>query len=805
MAYKKANSELCPDDIAFEETLELLEWQQVCEQLASFASTSSGRRQCRSGSIPKEFYISSSYLAETIEITEIDEEIEGGLSFLGVNDIDHILLRCSKGGVASGSELLEIAEILKASQRLRSQLGQTERRPNISKLVANIRTLPDLKRLIEFGLEEGGRVADRASVNLTKLRKDLSRLRMDRRDKLKEIMSRYSTILNDNVIAERFGRPVIALKSSAVDQLKGTVHDSSASGNTIFIEPKTVIHIGDQIAVLQGKILIEEKRLLAQWSGEVGSNFPTLILLSQILMKLDFALARSRYGRWLGGVAPEIHKESEAQFFIEDFRHPLLVWQEHYEGGKNVIPVSLDVSSDLRVVAITGPNTGGKTVTLKSIGLAVLMAKFGLFLPCIGKPSLPWFSQVLADIGDEQSLQQSLSTFSGHIVRIERILKSLSKKSGPSLVLLDELGAGTDPTEGTALAMALLTTLADRTRLTVATTHFGELKALKYSDYRFENASVGFCTETMSPTYLLHWGIPGRSNALIIASRLGLDKVVVENAQQLINSNGVENINNVIQGLEDQRQKQQAAAEEAAALLARTELLHEELLIQWEKQRQLSDDFQKKGRMQLETSILEGQKEVRGLIKRLRDGSADGEIARVAGKKLKKLEASNRTKKTNDTKANWFPKIGDRVRLISFGKAGEVIGVSADGTQLIVMCGVFRSTVDFDSVESLQGQKVSNPESIVNIKSSLTFTRSSTVRTKKNTVDVRGLRVHEAESVIEEKLRYSVSPLWIVHGIGSGRLKKGLLEWLGSLDYIEEVTAADSHDGGAGCSVVWLK
>ncbi len=805
MAFKKKNSNLSLFDTASEESLELLEWQRVCEQLASFASTSPGRRKCNSGLIPKEFETSCSYLAETIEMSEIDEEIEGGLSFLGVNDIEHILNRCLKGGVASGLELLEIAETLKASRRLRSQIVQTEIRPIISRLVADMKTLPELKRLIEFGLEEGGRVADRASEKLTNLRNNLFHLRIERRELIKEIMNRYSTILQDNIIAERFGRPVLAVKANAVDQFKGTVHDSSASGNTIFIEPQSIILLGDQISVLQGKILLEEKRLLAQWSSEVGSNFSELTLLCQILMKLDFALARARYGKWLGGVAPQIHKESETKFLLEEFRHPLLVWQEHYEGGNKVVPVSLDVSSELRVVAITGPNTGGKTVTLKSIGLAALMAKLGLFLPCIGKPSLPWFNQILADIGDEQSLQQSLSTFSGHIIRIDRILKSLTNQSGPSLVLLDELGAGTDPTEGTALAMALLSTLADRTRLTIATTHFGELKSLKYSDSRFENASVGFCSETMSPTYFLHWGIPGRSNALVIARRLGLEQAVIESAQNLISSHGIENINHVIQGLEDQRKKQQEAAEDAAALLARTELLHEELLSQWEQQRKLSQDFQEQRRKQLETSILEGQKEVRELIRRLRDGSADGEMARVAGQRLKKLEARNRERKTNNKKTRWFPKVGDRVRVISLGKSGEVKKVSDDGMQLIVMCGMFRSTVDLNSVESLEGQKPTHPKSVINIKTSISLGSSSIVRTKKNTIDVRGLRVHEAESVVEEKLRNTISPLWIVHGIGSGRLKKGLLDWLESLDYVDKIRAADLQDGGAGCSVVWLK
>jgi DNA mismatch repair protein MutS2 len=244
-----------------------------------------------------------------------------------------------------------------------------------------------------------------------------------------------------------------------------------------------------------------------------------------------------------------------------------------------VVPVSVAVGPQLRVVAITGPNTGGKTVTLKSVGLAALMARAGLFLPCAGTPRLPWCAQVLADIGDEQSLQQNLSTFSGHIRRIARILAALPAvggggagvvvEEGASLVLLDEVGAGTDPQEGAALATALLQQLADRARLTIATTHFGELKALKYADPRFENASVAFDEQTLAPTYRLQWGIPGRSNALAIARRLGLEEGVLERAAAQLLPRGEGQVNQVIEGLEQQRQRQQEAAEEAAALLAR--------------------------------------------------------------------------------------------------------------------------------------------------------------------------------------------------------------------------------------------
>jgi len=351
--------------------------------------------------------------------------------------------------------------------------------------------------------------------------------------------------------------------------------------------------------------------------------------------------------------------------------------------------------------------------------------------------------------------------------------------------------------------MALLKIMADRARLTIATTHFGELKALKYSDSRFENASVSFDSETIKPTFHLQWGIPGRSNAIEISKRLGLDEEVIKSAQKFINPENVENVNQVIQGLEKQRERQQSAAEDAAALLAKTELLHEELLNSWQKQRQQSEEFNEKGRFKLESSIREGQKEVRHLIKRLRDQNASGETARIAGQRLRQMEKGSRGNRRIQHSPRWTPEIGEKVRLSSIGKAGEIISFSDDGMQLTVLCGVFRSTVNLTEIESLNGQKVSL-NTVVKVNSSQVRKSFSLVRTKKNTLDVRGLRVHEAESVIEEKLRNCSGALWVIHGIGSGKLKQGLRKWFNTLSYIEKVADAEPYDGGAGCSVIWM-
>jgi DNA mismatch repair protein MutS2 len=800
------------------EALELLEWPRLAAHLASFASTSAGERHCRALTWPASCAASRELLAETTELLGLDGVLEGGLSFRGVADIGPTVARCAKGGGAGGEELLALAATLAAARRLRRQIDDLTLRPVCSALVADLRTLPELEQRLHFCLEEGGRVADRASPELEGLRRQLQGVRAERRERLQELIRRWGALLQDTVVAERGGRPVLAVKAGAAGQIAGLVHDSSASGSTVFVEPQAVIPLGNRIRELEGREREIEAAILLELSGLVGAEAEALEHLRLVLVRLDAGLARARYAAWLGAVRPELAEDPQSAFELRALRHPLLLWQERREGGRPVVPVDVGVAPELRVVAITGPNTGGKTVTLKSVGLAVLMARAGLFLPCAGTPRLPWCVRVLADIGDEQSLQQNLSTFSGHIRRIARILAALPDSAGgesppgASLVLLDEVGAGTDPTEGAALAAALLRHLADRARLTIATTHFGELKALKYSDPRFENASVAFDVDTLSPTYHLLWGIPGRSNALAIAERLGLDRQVIAAAARQLEPGGGGAVDRVIEGLERERFRQQEAAEEAAALLARTELLHEELLTRWQHQKEQGAERQEQQRQRLETSIREGQGEVRRLIRRLRQaGHAPpeeaGEMARTAGQRLKRLERQHQPAPERRDHGGWRPAVGDRVRLLALGKAAEVLAISADGLELTVRCGVLRSTVPLEAIEGLHGEKPSPPPPPpVTVRSRRApGSRGPEVRTEGNTVDVRGLRVHEAEATVEEKLRGANGPLWVIHGIGTGKLKRGLRDWLATLPYVERVADAEQGDGGPGCSVVWVK
>ncbi|QEY33549.1 endonuclease MutS2 [Synechococcus sp. RSCCF101] len=790
-----------------EEALALLEWPRLLEHLAHFAGTAAGRDRCLHLQLPGSLEASQARLSETRELLALDGLLEGGLSFDGVVTLTPLLDHCEKEGTAQGEDLLALAGTLGAGRRLRRQILDPELRPVCSALVEPVASLPELEQRLRFCLEEGGRLADRASPDLAAVRLQLEASREQRRQRLQEVMRRHASILQDTVISERRGRPVLAVKAGAQSQLAGLVHDSSASGQTVFIEPQALVPLGNRIRDLESREREEEQKLLRQLSGLVATHVPALRRLQDVLEQLDAGTARACYSQWIGGVPPVLESDPQAPFQLRGLRHPLLLWQQRRQGGAPVVPVDLQVSAAIRVVAITGPNTGGKTVTLKSVGLVALMARAGLFLPCHGTASLPWCAQVLADIGDEQSLQQNLSTFSGHIRRISRILAALAASTAPALVLLDEVGAGTDPSEGAALATALLRHLAGAARLTIATTHFGELKALKYNDERFENASVAFDDDTLSPTYHLQWGIPGRSNALAIAARLGLDSAVVDAAGELLAPAAVGEVNAVIAGLEDQRQRQQEAAEEAAALLMRAELLHEELMEGWRRQQHRTAEQQQEGRRQLEDSIRSGQKEVRRIIRRLREGTPDGEQARQAGQRLKRLQQQHRPHPERRDHSGWRPVPGERVRVLSLGKAAEVLELVEGGRQLVVRCGVMRMTVELSAIEALDGRRPAPPDppaAAVQVRHRLPATGAGPqVRTAANTIDVRGLRVHEAEAMVEEQLRHARGPLWVIHGIGTGRLKRGLRSWLDTVPYVERVSDAEPGDGGTGCSVIW--
>ncbi len=803
MPEKSYSKKSYSDNTLEEESISLLEWETLRTHLSSFASTEMGKRAILSFGIPSEYEASKRLLNETVEINKLENNLDKSISFSGVFDISRNIEICSKGGVISSSEFLEIAKTISAARNLKKILLDFEARPYISSFTKNLIDHQNIETIFKKGIESNGRISDNASNKLSILRKELLSKKLERKILVEKFIQKNLSYLQDTTIGDRYGRPVLAVKVNYVDKFKGIIHDSSSSGNTVYFEPESVVIKGNKIASLEARITAEEFKLLKKWSQVVSDNSESLIEMASILLRLENALTRSRYSKWIGGKTPTFDKNPIVSLI--GFSHPLLIWEHKKKGAPPPVAVDFHINRNIKVVAITGPNTGGKTAALKGLGLSLLMARAGLLIPSTNNPIIPFCPNIYADIGDNQSLEENLSTFSGHISRIKEILDSLDNKKGLSVVLLDEIGSGTDPLEGSALAMALLKEFANKSDITLATTHYGDIKALKYNDSRFENVSVAFDEDSLKPKYILNWGIPGRSNALSISKRIGLDESILNEAANYLKPKEVDNINSIIKGLEEERIKQQNSAEEAAELIARTEILHDELKRNYEYQKINAEKIQEIERSKLSKHLVSAKKEVIDLIKKLRDKNVNGEDTRIIGKRLKEIETEHLTQKKFEKSISWNPQVGDFVKIKSLNSTGQIVDLDKKGGFYEVKCGSFRSTLSLNDFEGINGEKPNLKRSKIEIKSIREDFSFSNIRTSKNTIDVRGLRVHEAEIIIEEKIRKFHGPLWIVHGIGSGKLKKGLRNWLSGLNYVDKIEDAANNEGGPGCSIVWIK
>ncbi|WP_333067089.1 MULTISPECIES: endonuclease MutS2 [unclassified Microcoleus] len=893
------------------ETLELLEWPRLCQHLATFAATKLGVAAALDLEIPATQAQTAELLAQTQEAYQLESRAGGALSFEGIQDIGTSLQRAELQGLLSGEELLAIATTLAGARQLRRIIDSQADVPTLQELASQLRTYPELEQEIHRCIDDRAQVADRATPKLAGIRVQMRQLRDRIYQILQGILQRQSNAVQEQLITQRSGRFVIPVKAPQKDAIPGIVHDSSASGATLYVEPHSTVNLNNQMRQLLRQEQAEEEAVRRALTEQVAAVKPDLDRLVVVVTTLDLAVAKARYSFWLQANPPKFielgepelapknpetedeEKEDEensensqllirnlrSQITLRQLRHPLLVWQQQHEQGFPVVPVDLTIAPHIRVVAITGPNTGGKTVTLKTLGLAALMAKAGMFVAAREPVELPWFDNILADIGDEQSLQQSLSTFSGHIRRISRILEVLHNKSQAegeensnlpitnsqqqdhevtdtqitvsalpilkpklqipqpqipnpnsqlpipkSLVLLDEVGAGTDPSEGSALAIALLQYLAQHSLLTVATTHFGELKALKYQDSRFENASVEFDDNSMQPTYRLLWGIPGRSNALTIAQRLGLLASIVEEAQTYVGG-ASQDVNQVIAGLEAQRRKQETKAREATQLLHQTEKLHREVSQKAAALQERERELKIAQEVAVNEAIGSAKSEIAQIIRRLQSGNQTAQNAQQATETLNQISQKHLPSRQQPAKPkpSFMPKVGDRIRIPSLGQTAEVLSGPDANEELSVRFGIMKMTVKLGEIESLDGQKpetkaqlakaAAQAQALATAKAKQAATEPAkpnpeiAIRTANNSIDLRGARVSDAEIEIDRALSKAVEygVLWIIHGKGTGQLRRGVHEFLATHPQVSRFELASQKEGGGGVTVVYLK
>lgn len=770
----------------------------MCEHLASFASTEIGAEAARTF-LPWRLRLESErLLEETEEAIALELLLPGGVPMQGIRDVSAYVQRAELGGMLRGRELFDIATTLGAARKARRTVDAREALPLLQDMVSVMRTYPDLEREIVHCVDERGEVNDRASDTLTALRLEMRQVRDRVREKLQRLISMHASAMQEAVVTMRDGRYVLPLKATHRDVITGPVRDSSGSGATLYVEPNSVAKNNDRLRQLEGKERREAERVFRQLSTAVGDAADGLRQLQAAIAQLDLTLARGRYSSWNRGEKPVFSDRLR----LLQVRHPLLNWQAERraevepESASTVVPINLAAAETFRVVVITGPNTGGKTVALKTLGLMALMAKAGLYLPAEDPAEVPWFEGVYADIGDEQSLEQNLSTFSGHIRRIGRVLDAVGDRS---LVLLDEVGAGTDPTEGTALATSLLEHLGRTASLTVASTHYSALKALKYQHPHFENASVEFDIDTLAPTYRLLWGIPGRSQALAIAGRLGLDASLIERARALLHGDE-HRVEDAIVGLERQRAEHEDKLLQLESMQRQLEGLQRQMEAKSQHLRDLEATLNARQARAVDAEIKSARQEVASVIRQLKKGKATGQKVQATTAQLDRLQ-TQWIPAEPQIETEFYPEVGDRVRLRGLGQKGEVIAI--DGSDATVRSGLLKFSVSLSQIEPLdevqakqrQRAKPSPPEP----------EPAPQVRTSQNTLDLRGMRIAEAEREMEDAIAIAPpGPMWLIHGRGTGKLKAGVREYLKAHPRIKAFQDAAAEDGGPGVTAIQL-
>ncbi len=786
----------------FQKTLELLDWPKLCQQLATFTATKLGSQLAQAWQPASTLPQSQHLLAQTQDAYQLTTFYLRELDFSQIKNIQPALERVSHQGILSTEELLAVAHTQAGSRNLRRVIDSYPDLTALQELLAELRTFPALEQEIHRCITDQAEVSERASPKLANYRQQQAQVRGQIQQHLQHIIQRKHSALQDTLMTQRGDRYVLPVKATHRDAIPGIVHDVSASGATLYVEPQATVDLNNQLRQLTRQAEQEELQIREVLSQQVAAVADELSQGLEMITQLDLALARARYGLWLNANLPQFVSAPEP-IYLRNLRHPLLVWQQEHEQGLPVVPITISISPPTKVVTITGPNTGGKTATLKTLGLVALMAKAGLMIPAAAPVEIPWFSQVLADIGDEQSLQHNLSTFSGHIRTISQILQALSDSA---LVLLDEVGAGTDPSEGTALAIALLHHLADHAQLTMATTHYGELKALKYQDARFENASVEFDPETLAPTYRLHWGIPGRSNALVIAGRLGLNPEIIAAAAQALPKEQ-DQVNQVIAGLEAQRRHQEEKATAASQLLSATEKLHQELLSNAEQLRHREQHLWEIQVQEVNQAITQAQKEIAHLIKTLQAGPQTAQAAAQAQRQLKQIQSSYLPPPPKLI-PDYQPQLGEQVKIPKLQQTGEILNI--DGDDLQIRMGLMKVMVKLTDIESLTGEKPklppkSQPTRLPPAKEAKRTATIPTLRTESNTLDIRGQRVAAAEILLEEALNKGGIVLWVIHGHGTGKLRQFVQDYLQQHPLVERFEFAPQNEGGRGATLVYFR
>ncbi|MBO3064538.1 MULTISPECIES: endonuclease MutS2 [Staphylococcus] len=780
-----------------QKSLDVLEFDKIKLLVENEAISDLGKEKVIAMTPATDFNTVEFQMNETDEIAQIYNKHRMP-SLSGLAKVSAFIHRASIGGVLNVSELNVIKRLIQIQNQYKTfynNLISEEETINYPILNDRMEQLPILTTLYQSIHEkcDAYDLYDNASYELQGIRSKISSTTQRIKQNLDKIVKSQSNQkkLSDAIVTVRNERNVIPVKAEYRQDFNGIVHDQSASGQTLYIEPSSIVEMSNQISRLRNDEAVEKERILSELTGYVAEEAEACLMSESIMGQIDFLTAKARYASSIKGTKPEF--TAERTVYLPKAYHPLL-------DRDTVVANTIEFAQDIETVIITGPNTGGKTVTLKTLGLIIMMAQSGMLIPTLDGSKLSVFENVFCDIGDEQSIEQSLSTFSSHMKNIVEILQETTKHS---LILFDELGAGTDPSEGAALAMSILDYVHDIGSLVMATTHYPELKAYSYNRDGVMNASVEFDVNTLSPTYKLLMGVPGRSNAFDISKKLGLNIQVIQKAKSMIGQDEQE-INEMIASLETNSKRVDEQRIELDQLLREAQDTHDALAKQYEQyqnhEKQLMNEAKEKANQRVKSATNEAD-EILKELRELRDKKgADVKEHELIDKK-KQLDDQYEAKsiKQNVEKKKWDTiKTGDEVKVLTYGQKGEVLEL-IDNNEAVVQMGIIKMKLPLEDLEKTKKTK-EEPTKMI---------KRENRQSIKMELDLRGYRYDEAMVAVDQYLDQAVlsnyEQVYIIHGKGTGALQKGVQNHLKRHKSVSSYRNGMPSEGGFGVTVVELK
>lgn len=789
-----------------EKALKTLEYYKIIDMLEAFATSSIGKNKCRQLRPLDNLTEIETMQQETADaLSRIYQK--GSLSFSGVKDVRGSLKRLEVGSTLGIGELLAIRSLLENASRAKAysrRETENEHTDSLDNMFELIEPLSPLATEIGRCILSEDEISDDASTGLRQVRRSMKLTNDKIHTQLSSFVSGNSrTYLQDAVVTMRNGRYCIPVKAEYKSQVPGMIHDQSSTGSTIFVEPMTIVRLNNEMRELEIQEQKEIEIILSNLSQLAAENLDAIFDDVKLLSELDFIFARAQLAKSQNATEPRFNRDRIID--IKKARHPLI--DKH-----KVVPIDIRIGETFDLLIVTGPNTGGKTVSLKTVGLLTLMGQSGLHIPAFDNSRLSVFREVYADIGDEQSIEQSLSTFSSHMTNVVRFMETADSDS---LVLFDELGAGTDPTEGAALAIAILSTLHDRGIRAMATTHYSELKVYALSTPGVENASCEFDVETLRPTYRLLIGVPGKSNAFAISQKLGLPLSIIERAKEQISQED-ETFEDVLSNLEESRKTIESEREELLSYKEEIKTLKEQLE---EKQDKLD---QRKERIIAEANeeahrILREAKDYADQTMRIfnkagKDSMSAKELEKHRSDLRKKMDKAGKKvalKTPQKQKSTLRPQdlsLGDSVKVMSLNVKGTVSSKPDSKGMLFVQMGILRSKVHISDLQLIDEPVITGPALSRTGAGKIKMNKSASVRTE---INLLGKTVDEAISELDKYLDDAylahLSSVRIVHGKGTGALRKGVHNYLKRLKYVQDFHLAEFGEGDAGVTIVEFK